>query len=107
MQDGVGQGGEGPYDECNWDAQQGTASITLDVYKTEGADYYGLATTNNVDVPGLGDKAQWGAGLARLEVLKGHVFFVVFAVVKLGASAADADLTAATALATKIVARLP
>jgi hypothetical protein len=107
MRDGVGQGGEGPYDDCVWDAQQGTASITLDVYKTEGSEYYGIAATDNVAVPALGDKAQWGTGLARLEVLKGHVYFVTFAVVRLGPTADDANLAAAKALAAKVVERLP
>jgi hypothetical protein len=104
MQDGVGQGGDGAYDVCDWTAVSGTPSVTLNFYKQDAQQYYDIVLGEPTDVPGIGDKARWTPG--RLEVLQGNYYFTVFVSIKLGTPDAEL-LAAAKAVAGNVLASLP
>jgi hypothetical protein len=104
MQDGVGQGGDGAYDVCDWTAVSGTPSVTLNFYKQDAQQYYDIVLGEPTDVPGIGDKARWTPG--RLEVLQGNYYFTVFVSIKLGTPDAEL-LAAAKAVAGNVLESLP
>jgi hypothetical protein len=105
MNDGVGQGlPDGAYDVCDWTAVSGPPFVTLDFYKKDAQDYWGIVLGQPTDVPGLGDKARWTPG--TLEVLQGNYYFTVLESTNLATP--DAELLAiAKMVAADVLESLP
>jgi len=106
MNDGVGLGGvEASYSNCRWDAQTGTATLSLDFLKQDAQLYYTEGSDNEgkTDIAGIGEKARWSTLLSSMEVVQGDYYFAVY----VHTASNEDNLAAATAVATNVLESLP